>query len=298
MRQIVLTKGIPASGKTTWAKEQIKLHPGRFKRVNRDLMRLMLDDNPNVTFKNKDEVFINDARDLIVERAITAGYDIILDDTNLSNDTFKQMCDIAKRIGDVEVKEKYFKISPELALQRNATRLSQVPEEVIYRMYNNYIKDKEIVEKCEFFAKSKKNFAKDFSKDAAIIVDIDGTLAHAYTRYIHDESKVNEDTIDEDIRGLVNKLSNEFKVIITSGRKETCRAETKKWLTKNKVVFDKLLMRKSDDNRKDSIVKKEIYDNDIFPKNCVYYVIDDRPSVVKMWRSLGLTVLQVNDINF
>lgn len=42
-RTIILTKGIQASGKTTWALEQLKKFPGRFKRFNRDSMRSMVD---------------------------------------------------------------------------------------------------------------------------------------------------------------------------------------------------------------------------------------------------------------
>jgi predicted kinase len=110
MRTIILTKGIPGSGKTTWAKEQLALYPRKYKRVNRDLMRIMLDDNPNIRFFEKDENFISDVRIPIVERALTAGYDVVLDDTNFRKENFNDMCEIAQRIGDVKVIEKFFNI--------------------------------------------------------------------------------------------------------------------------------------------------------------------------------------------
>ncbi len=56
-------------------------------------------------------------------------------------------------------------------------------------------------------------------------------------------------------------------------------------------------MRKTGDKRDDTIVKKELFDsfkNDYY----VEYVIDDRPKVVRMWRSLGLFTFQVNDKEF
>jgi hypothetical protein len=53
-------------------------------------------------------------------------------------------------------------------------------------------------------------------------------------------------------------------------------------------------MRKSGDYRKDYEVKKEIYETYIKDKFNVLCVLDDRQSVVDMWRSLGLTCLQVN----
>jgi hypothetical protein len=57
-------------------------------------------------------------------------------------------------------------------------------------------------------------------------------------------------------------------------------------------------MRQTDDNRKDSIIKEEIYDAHIRGKYNVLFVLDDRDQVVQMWRSLGLTVLQCNEGDF
>jgi len=48
----------------------------------------------------------------------------------------------------------------------------------------------------------------------------------------------------------------------------------------------------SDDILKKQMVEKHIDINDVF------LVFDDRNRVVEMWRSLGLTVFQVNDGNF
>ena len=57
-------------------------------------------------------------------------------------------------------------------------------------------------------------------------------------------------------------------------------------------------MRKSGDNRSDAIVKREIYETHIKDRYQVDYVLDDRYSVVRMWRELRLTVLQVAEGNF
>jgi hypothetical protein len=58
------------------------------------------------------------------------------------------------------------------------------------------------------------------------------------------------------------------------------------------------MMRKQGDFRRDSIVKKEIYDNDIKGKFDVEFVLDDRQQVVDMWREIGLKCLQVAPGNF
>jgi hypothetical protein len=57
-------------------------------------------------------------------------------------------------------------------------------------------------------------------------------------------------------------------------------------------------MRKHNDNRKDSIIKQEIYDNYIKDKYNVLFVYDDRNQVVNQWRKNKLKVFQVEDGNF
>ena len=57
-------------------------------------------------------------------------------------------------------------------------------------------------------------------------------------------------------------------------------------------------MRKTGDFRKDSIVKKELFDENVRGKYNIEFVLDDRNQVVEMWRSIGLVCLQVADGNF
>lgn len=52
-------------------------------------------------------------------------------------------------------------------------------------------------------------------------------------------------------------------------------------------------MRPEGDERKDSIVKQEIYEKYIKDRYNVRFVLDDRNQVVDMWREVGLKVLQV-----
>ncbi|KKL23847.1 hypothetical protein LCGC14_2421320, partial [marine sediment metagenome] len=43
MKQVTILKGLPASGKTTWAIGQIIKNPGKCKRINKDDLREMFD---------------------------------------------------------------------------------------------------------------------------------------------------------------------------------------------------------------------------------------------------------------
>lgn len=134
-----------------------------------------------------------------------------------------------------------------------------------------------------------------------ILCDIDGTLAIRGNRSPFDWLKVGIDTVNIPIKVILEKFSNMYsshEVVLVSGRDEVCRAQTELWLMENQIKFKEVLMRPQGDNRKDSIVKKEIYDKYIKDKYFVEFVLDDRNQVVEMWRSLGLTCLQVAEGNF
>jgi hypothetical protein len=83
------------------------------------------------------------------------------------------------------------------------------------------------------------------------------------------------------------------KVILLSGRDESCREETDKWLDRWGIFYDQLIMRTANDNRKDSIIKEELFNEHIKNKYNIHAVFDDRDQVVAVWRKLGLKCFQV-----
>jgi hypothetical protein len=70
------------------------------------------------------------------------------------------------------------------------------------------------------------------------------------------------------------------------------------WLTKYKLHPTELLMRPDGSYLKGDEQKKLIYETKIKDKYNVDFVIDDSNKVVKMYRDLGLTVLQPNEGKF
>jgi uncharacterized HAD superfamily protein len=131
----------------------------------------------------------------------------------------------------------------------------------------------------------------------AIIVDIDGTLAHKGDRSPFDYSKVSNDKIDKPVQELVQRLVCYYYIIVMSGRENICQEDTEKWLNKYEIPYNMLMMRAENDHRDDIIVKKEMYES-IKGIHEVLFVLDDRDKVVKMWRDLGLKCLQVEEGNF
>ena len=135
---------------------------------------------------------------------------------------------------------------------------------------------------------------------SAIICDIDGTIAlRGDSRSPYDYSRVLADRPNTPIIDLVRMLGENTHLIFVSGRDDSCREDTKQWLVDHLDIpypdNVELYMRKTGDNRKDAIVKQEIFETHIAPAWNVLYVLDDRNQVVDMWRALGLTVLQVAD---
>lgn len=136
----------------------------------------------------------------------------------------------------------------------------------------------------------------------AIVVDLDGTVAlrdPSVDRSPYDYSLVHTDLPNKEVISVLWSLWRDgHKIVFVSAREDVCFNSTYKWLSVNCPPFVKLLMRKKGDNRPDDVVKREIYDKHIKFSYEVVGVFDDRNSVVRMWRELGLTCFQVADGDF
>lgn len=143
------------------------------------------------------------------------------------------------------------------------------------------------------------------TKQDAVIFDRDGTLFsvehHMGPKGPKDWGAFNSGAADDCVVPAVAALfrfvrdQSTAKVIITSGREDKTRDDMLTGMAVHDVLPDYLFMRASGDNRKDSIVKLEIYAQEIEPRFNVLFVVDDRQQVVDAWRSIGLNVIQVTD---
>jgi predicted kinase len=282
MKKVILTKGLPGSGKSTWAKELLKSNPNAYKRINNDDLRKMFD---NMQYSQDMEKFIKKAVDVLVLLALEEGKHVILDNTHLSESSVNRIKKLVKGKAEVIIEDKFLKVPLETCIKNDLKRLDSVGKDVIVRMYEQHIKKVEPI-------------VQDKTLPPAIIVDVDGTLAHMKDRSPFDWDRVGEDKCDDIIKGIVNAYDNLGTIIVMSGRDSCCRDITIKWLNDNNIAWDTLLMREEGDFRKDSIIKKELFDNHIKDKYFIEYVLDDRLQTVNMWRSIGLKCLQVQDGNF
>lgn len=153
------------------------------------------------------------------------------------------------------------------------------------------------------------------SEHKTVIVDIDGTVADLSHRLHFIEGKYGQPKLwdefyaavgmDEPIHemvDLVKLLQHTYDIVFVTGRPERTRDASVAWIKKHIYddyrVMPVLYMRKDRDYRSDNIVKKELYDRYIKPTHDVAFVLEDRSSVVRMWRAEGLRVLQVAEGDF
>lgn len=129
-----------------------------------------------------------------------------------------------------------------------------------------------------------------------VVCDLDGTLADLNGRSPYATNKsILRDKVNSNVLDLLDLFIDKYDstVVLLSGRKEDARPYTEQWLYENNVRYDKLHMRSSGDNRKDYVVKYELFMQSGLDKENIKAVVDDRQQVVDLWRTLGLPVMQV-----
>jgi len=143
----------------------------------------------------------------------------------------------------------------------------------------------------------------------AFIFDIDGTLTnpshrlHFVTQKPKNwrafEAACEQDAPHLDVIEIAQELHHAgYGLIYCSGRTESVRDVTLRWLSVHSVPTGPLYMRRNGDFRKDYIVKRELYETHIQGRVKVLGVFDDRNQVVSIWRELGLRCYQVQPGDF
>jgi hypothetical protein len=124
-----------------------------------------------------------------------------------------------------------------------------------------------------------------------VIADLDGTISdysHRIKLYKERDydafNKAGEN--DKPIENICNILRalnrEETEIVIMTARR----------LRLNDVPYDRLIMRPEGDQSPDAECKRKLFEKKINYSD-VWFVLEDRKSVVDMWRGEGLTCLQV-----
>lgn len=298
---LTVTRGLPASGKTTYAKHLLELaEPGSLVRMNRDDLRASMHGKGHYVHDTEKQITL--VQHGGIEALLRAGVSVVVDDTNLRSRNLRSLAELAWKTEAEFAVEDFTDVPLMTCLERNAKRADAVPDDVILKMHQRYLAGRTLpLPVPERLAEvTGKPYVAQVGTSQAVMVDIDGTVALNRGRDPYDTSRYHEDWPNYPVVRMVHAAwENGHLVVMCSGRDETFREVTEAWLRAHMPFpFWKLYMRPAGDTRRDDVVKLELFDKYIRDEFDVTCVFDDRARVVNAWRSIGLTVLQVAEGNF
>jgi len=301
MTEIVVMRGLPASGKSTWAKAWYWQAPELRARVSRDDIRAQVFDAVDERYApyflqsdlhEKEEV-VTALEDRTVKALLATGKSVVIDATHIRRSYISRWADLASRTGSA-FSVKLIDTPLDICLERDAARPFPVGEKVIRDMHQRLKSALREPVPTARSAEPAKLYEPDATLPAAWLVDIDGTLALMQERSPYDTTRYHEDTPNHVIASLVGTLwDSGLQIVVMSGRDERYRDVTESWLRQHSIPFDALFMRRAEDTRNDAVIKLELFFEHVAPKWCVAGALDDRNRVVEAWRSIGLPCLQV-----
>lgn len=282
--KLILTVGLPASGKSTWAASV----PDAVV-LERDILRMGMSEGGDITqykYTKEKERGITKEQTQSVNNQLMNDHTVIVADTNINGETRNNLAAIGVSYG-VEVVLAWFDTPLKTCVERNIKRNKPVPEAVIVRM------EKELRALRGKFVQDGRRNPKHLPR--CVIVDVDGTLADMKgVRGPFEWDKVGDDFPRTHVLAMVDAMKKlGYTVIVFSGRDGVCYDETEKWLNDFHVPFDELYLRAEGSFRPDTKVKEEMFDKYVKDKYHVITVFDDRKCVCMMWESMGLPVTNV-----
>ena len=299
MSKLLILVGAPGSGKSTFARYFLRTEDNWI-RVNRDDFRLMqFGDSLMIPFY---EERISKMVEASVLTLLKSDTNVIIDATNTSLRTIQDMIHTYTEYADISFK--VFDLPVDELVKRCDKRYEEtgkfISKSVVERNVANL---KHTLEKFDFAPIPRKvqvattSYAtQDKNLPKAVICDLDGTLSLLNGRDPYNAATCDNDLLNEPVAAALKMAKQRgYQVILLSGREDKFREPTVRFLDKHQIGYDLLLMRTSNDFRKDNIIKRELFESEIQGKYFVEFLLDDRNQVVDMWRKdLHLPCFQVN----
>jgi phosphoglycolate phosphatase-like HAD superfamily hydrolase len=133
-----------------------------------------------------------------------------------------------------------------------------------------------------------------------VVFDIDGVLADVSHRVHHVERRPKnwaaffaaahaDPPLAEGI-ALAQEVAAEHPLLYLTGRPESLRQVTERWLDRHDLPTGRLLMRRAGDFRPARVLKLDVV-RSLHARETVHAVVDDDPSVVSVLQGAGFAVL-------
>jgi predicted kinase len=310
---VTFFRGLSASGKSTLARE-LAAKTGAI-RLNLDALREMA----GQPWSQEHEKFIQNQQDQMALAALRSGRSVIVDNTHLVEKGPRRL---ATRIWEEGLNVNYdlidVTVSSDECRHRNMVRRNSptaddslsVPDHVVVAQADLWAKEVKrgpwTIESIHRGLPEIVPVVPDSSLPEAAIIDLDGTLCNAAgKRGPYDFDLCGGDELHQHVLDFVNgwagdmdrsKASDRY-VLICTGRDAKYRQTCLSWLEDNNVPYDELFMRAEGDVRRDSVIKLQIYNENIRGEYNVTAALDDRLRVCNVWHSLGIPVFRVGDPN-
>lgn len=134
-QKILFLKGLPASGKSTFARQYCVDYP-EFIRLNKDDIREELGNLPFSSKFEKEVLTLQRTRGI---EYLENGFSIIIDDTNFAQKHYDFWSNISSTM-NIEMIILSFDTPLEVCIERDSSREKKVGKGVIMKMYNTYLK--------------------------------------------------------------------------------------------------------------------------------------------------------------
>jgi len=284
MSKLICTVGVSGSGKTTWA-ESLGVE---WYNINRDNHRFKLfcdgkHDWSLYKFTKERESQVTSRCNDDFNWAVHRELNIVVSNTNLNQKDITYWQEKAESVG-YEFEVMYFPITLTEALKRDKKRGAlSVGQDVLFDQWQKWLTITNV-----------RKYVPNEFKPKAIILDIDGTVALTNGRSHFDYSDVVLTDLPRlDVIELVDAYANMqgAEIICVSGREDKCHDATQQWLDIHMIENTELFMRKSGDQRCDTIVKEEIFWEHIEPYFNVVAAFDDRNRVIRKWHDIGVPLV-------
>lgn len=307
MNKFILVLGIQGSGKTFYSKKWVEEDPEHRVRLNYDDIRNMLGKYWVPSREDVVKTIFNSG----LNYSMFVGKDIIIDNfSNLNPKHQKEYENLVKDFNEnpenkfngksYEIEKVLLDTPIEVCIERDKMRPNPIGEKVIkqcWKQYRNYIIQQSVIKMLD------KRAIQNPTLNHAIIVDMDATLCfNTSGRPFYGDGAAEGMESDAPNDAVVDLVANYgelgYKIIIITGREESCRDATNTWCEDIGIFPDYIFMRPNGDYTPGEELKKRLYEENVKDKFYIEFVIDDSSKCVKMWRDLGLLCLQPNEGKF